>query len=159
MKVQYSPEQARKEKYPGEKLVFLTPEEYQGKLSLLIEKFKETILQAQKESREDYDADYEIVGIVILGSWARGDVHDKSDLDLYTLVIADPANLDQDLEERLAVNGLRPDFDVQGFINVTSEDDIKRLFSNDKRLSKGENYIIVTPYPKVLEAVNQSITD
>lgn len=147
MKKEFDPSKWRSEKYSDKTLVFLDSNEAKSQLKNIQKFALQIIRDKQTEFREDLGADYDIVGIIIFGSWARGDVHLESDIDIFTIATDDPASLDQGFADVLGRKTKRQ-VESQGHVLVSDESQIQEIRSGKHKLI-GNDYIVVTANKKV----------
>ncbi len=140
-------------KYGSSKLQFVSHNQYLRELQLVATSLCATVLRGQEESLQYYDEPYNIIGAIIFGSFARGLIHQYSDIDAYALVTLSP--------------GLAA---VCGFADQVKRTGVSRELSLDKsfcvtrdlremraRIERTKVFIgkqiVVSPYPDVIETV------
>lgn len=144
----FSPLQWRIKKYGDKSLDFLAPEVYGRRLEKIERTINKTVQEAQTEFQEELHTSYDIVGAIIYGSWARGDVHKDSDLDLFVITSQDPVDLTWDFMNRLRKNGLRMKIEIESHVLTSDKEGIEAIVAK-KALLIGEHARVVTPYPHI----------
>lgn len=135
-------------RYPKKDTVrgtFLDEAEYREKLHKMQEIIQQTIVEFEQEHLELYNQSSDIVGVVIYGSWANGNPHTKSDVDMYVITTTDTVSLWMEFTERLGSNRL---FGVSAFgpIDITQTAEVKKTFLDPESLIVTSGYLIVSPY-------------
>lgn len=149
----FSPEGWRREKYGDRKLKYLPEKDYQKELARIRGVVSKTIKDARQEMK-DWGTTYPVVGAIIYGSWARGDVHTKSDIDLIAVTTEAPGDTLLDFEERLRARRLGRDIELHFSIVLNDRETAVSLL---RRLELREN-IIVSPYDRVVSGVQEIVS-
>jgi predicted nucleotidyltransferase len=155
MNEQFSPDNWRAQKYDGEDLVFLTPEETQLQLQEIQTNILQLIDDKQQEFREDLGAEYDIVGVLVFGSWARGDVHTKSDVDIYTIATEDPGKLSQGLADALS-RRIKREVNAEDSILTSNMSQIQEI-REGKDLMIKKDYLVITANPEINDLFSKKV--
>jgi len=146
----------RQEKYGDKKLEFLTPTEHKTHLKLYKEIINKTIVDIYK--RWGYD-EYGISGIAIVGSFARGEAHKESDLDIITLSERDQdamVEVREHFVEKLKQNNLEIKVDNSfGHICLIEQREHGVPINQLKEIALDGELLIFTPYPHIKTSVKK----
>jgi len=123
--------------------------EYKRKLGIIVAETENLLREEQKTSQEEFGKPYEIVGIIIFGSWAQGVVHKESDLDIEPMVTQDPVDLPHDfsekLEERLKGRGVKIEIECHNTPVYTDDKaEIEKIVSGNEEFTK-PGFIVISP--------------
>ncbi len=147
-------EKYQQEKYGETQLDYIPDAEYQRRLAETKEAIMSLIIKWEKEETR-MGLDQSFVGVLIFGSWAKGNVHSKSDLDIWLLRKADEGDGCEDaFVQELKASGL-DNIDC-GWAN-SSVFAFTQGFAYD--INKGvvsEGFILVTPYDWVRKEIEKA---
>ncbi len=146
----FNPRRWQRDKYGDIRLSPLAPAEYQDRLQHFVDIINGAILQAQEEFRSQFNSRYDVIAAGIYGSWARGNPHKISDLDLFTVSSIYPAGLGRDFAERLDRKRIGIKIDYFGNLTYTNQQ-AARDFFRDPMFRSG--VIVVSPYDQVVTAL------
>lgn len=148
-KGEFDPSSWRTKKYEGGKLDFLAPEICVAELSHIQTIINGLILGTQVEFQENLQTDYDVVGVIIYGSFARGDVHRLSDVDLLLLATQELHDLESNFAFRLSQAGIKREVDLLGSLIGGDRNNFKPVLRKDMRRMIGQHWLVVSPYPAV----------
>ena len=104
-----------------------------------------TLIKAEKEFQKDLNAEYDIAGVILFGSWIRGDAYKQSDLDMYAIAYQNPHDLIWDFLNRLNKAKIGISVDCSDHILVTES----HIVTSGEHKLIGNQYKIVTPYQSI----------
>ena len=84
----------------------MSTEDYVAELDRIKNTINTVIVATQTEFQEDLQVDYDVVGAIVYGSFARGKVHDQSDTDLILLATEELHDLLSNFSFRLEQAGI-----------------------------------------------------
>lgn len=134
-----------KEKYGRKRLRYFTEREYSVRLNRIVNSIHTATLGAWEADKKIGIRKRTMVGAFIVGSYARGDAHADSDLDLYTIVTDDPWTLFDDFM-RILRRGI-PNIKIEWYqhIDYTNPDSVAEFLHDEFAVT--HDYLLVSPYP------------
>lgn len=141
----------RRKKHGDRQPNYIPAEEYEHHLNQAKEKIISLILKWEEAAREK-GLDQSFVGVLIFGGWARGEVHSKSDLDIWLIRKADEGDGDESVfVDQLKESGLNQiHWGSLNFSVLASPADLAWTI-NGGVLAEG--FIVVTPYDWVADEI------
>jgi hypothetical protein len=154
---QFNPIKFLAEKYPNVRLDFLTKPQYVSGLAQLHNATYLAVTKAMEGFKRRFKSEYDIIGLLLTGSWAYGMPHSRSNINYITISTKNPHDLVRGFRNRLkkSLSRYANEADLCTDYQNMSLDDHTRVMETIGRNRPNylRHYLLITPYEEYVISV------